>query len=230
MAGSGKQHRLEDHLGKASDALVKGKVFEAERLAERALAAARQERDFTRMSAIVDLLLQARKARMELALAVNRITIINEPVGENIKVKPGCYLIQPPQVASDARRLRLAALATDVPALVLCREPLTQTKLVPVVAISPGITIRTKVPPPQDSAKPDVDWLLAAVEDLGNWAIDTIDAALPAGRRMEVLLDCLDALPEHENLHRALQQACEACALEASAAPAKQPRTKIKTA
>lgn len=208
MASSAKLRKIDELLKKAGESLDAGAFFEAERLADKALAMARQEQDFQRMSAILEPLAEARKQRTKRALDLGTLTIVQEAIAEDAKIKPGCYLIQPPQVGSDARRLRMAALANDIPLMALCREPLTQTRLVPVVAIGPGSTIRTKVPPPAVAAKPDLVWFIAAIEELGDCAIEVLDPTLPVIRRIDALLDCLNALPEHEKLHHALQDAC----------------------
>jgi hypothetical protein len=116
--------------------------------------------------------------------------------------------VQPPQVGADARRLRVTAFEHGVAVAVLCREPLTQLKLTPVVAISPGSTVRAKVRPPKSADKPDLPWFIAALDALGVAAIESVDPTMPPSRRVDALLERLDALPEHEGLHHALQQAC----------------------
>src|SRR5262245_22614367 len=128
------ERKTDDLLDKAAETLARGMLFEAERLAEKALLAARQDNQFQRMTRAIPILKDARRSRMKKALAGGKVVVIDTPITEDMKIAPGAYLIQPPQVGSDARRLRLAAFQNDIPVAVLCREPLTTTRLVPVVA------------------------------------------------------------------------------------------------
>lgn len=208
MTGATRQNRALELASQAEAALARGAHFEAERVAHKSLLLARQAVDFERMAAIVPTLMEARATRLRKALKTGRITIVDEPVTEETRVREGCYLVQPPLVGADARRLRLAALEREVAVAVLCREPLTQVRLTPVVAISPGATVRTKVPPPRDADKPEFAWFTAALDALGTAAVDTLDAAIVPFRRVDALLERLDAVTEHEGLHHALQQAC----------------------
>jgi len=209
---SGKDKKIDDLMDKASEALVRTKYFEAERLCEKAMLMARQNQDFELMARISLPLQEARRQRFQQAIDVGKIRIIDNPVTEDIKVDRGCYLIQPPQVGADGRRLRVAALQQEKSVAVLCREPLTALKQVPVVAIGTGATIRTRIEPPKNPAKPDMAWFVAAFEQLGDAALESLDSSLPCVRKIDALLDRLDALPEHEKLHQALAEACRAAA------------------
>lgn len=62
-------------------------------------------------------------------------------------LRPGCYLVQPPRVGLDGRVLRQALDDTEVPGLVVVREPTTRAGLWPLVALGP-VTVRVHVPPP----------------------------------------------------------------------------------
>lgn len=208
MAGATKPSRSSELSAGADEALLRGDLFAAERAALKALLAARQENDFARMATIASTLMEARLRRVKAATDTKRIGIIDTPVSEDVRVTKGCYLVQPPQVGADARRMRLAAIEQEVPAMVLCREPLTQIKLLPIVALSPGVTVRTKVMPPKNMDKPDMAWFLGALEALGVCALQTIDPTHNAIRRVDAIIERLDAIPEHEGLHHALQQAC----------------------
>ena len=119
---------------------------------------------------------------------------------------PGVHLIVPHGVGADARRLRICALQTEVPALVVCREPDTMRGLVPIVAIGP-VTVRAQVEPPADPESPDLAWVLAAQEALGDAAIDNLDPALSGPDRIEALREALESVPDHERLHQALAAA-----------------------
>ena len=110
------------------------------------------------------------------------------------------------------RRLRIASLEAGVPVLILCREPTTQAGLVPLVAIAPGTTIRTRLKPPTNAKKPTATWFQSALNALGQAAIDAIDPGLAITRRIDALLGALDAIPDHDGLHDALLQACNEAA------------------
>lgn len=208
MPGSAKQKKIDELLEKNREALRHNACFEAERVALKALVMARQDHDFARMAACVPPLLEARRLRMQHAVDAGVVTVIEGPITDDMKVKPGCYIVQPPQVGSDARRLRTAALNSEVPVAVVCREPLTRQKLAPIVAISPGSTLRVRIDPPARDNPPSMAWFVGALEALGDWAIESLDATLPIIRRIDSLIEFLDALPEHENLHFALEAAC----------------------
>ncbi len=221
--------KVDELMSKAVQSLKGGALFEAERLAEKAFSMARQEQDFLSMARLCTKLMEIRQQRRDVALSVGRITIVDVPFDENVKVEQGCYLVQPPLVGSDARRLRLAAMMREIPVVVLCREPLTQTRLVPIVAISPGSTLRTKIPAMRDAANPDLDWFADAMEELGDTSLELLDPTLPVLKRIEILIDDLDALPEHGGIHEALKAACEEAHAQAQApAPKSSAKTKIK--
>jgi hypothetical protein len=196
-------------MEKASAALRRNQWFEAERLAQKALEGARAARDFALMARITLPLQEARRQRMQAALDKTGVKIVDEPFGEQPKLKPGCHLVQPPLVGADARRLRLFALEQEIPAAVLCREPRTKTGLCPIVCIG-EVTIRARIAPPKNWDKPTVSWFAGAMEALGDAAIETLDrSALPV-KQVDELLRRLDACPDHEKLHQALAAACEA--------------------
>ena len=208
MSREGQQQQIDALIKKATKALTRDNIFEAERLAAQALGMARVGRDFERLARCVPPLRQARGKRLRRALDVGKIKIIDSTPTR--KLKPGCYLVQPPRVGADARDLRLRALEGKVAVAiaVVCREPDTMIGLCPIVAISPGATIRTKVDPPQDPERPDMEWFVEALEALGDWAIETIDPALEIHRRVETILARLDAIPEHDGLLQCLEHAC----------------------
>lgn len=210
-ASAAKRRKIDELMEKASDALARMSWFEAERLAIRALSLAWQHRDFERMARIVLPLQESRRQRFQKALdaGADGVAVVDQPPdGEELSVVPGCYLVQPPLVGADARRLRVAALQRDVPVAVLCREPATQLGLVPVVSTIPGKSFRTKMPPPKNREQPDLAWFVDALEELGNAAMHAIDPEKAVDRRIEALLEMLDALPEHEGLHQMLEEAC----------------------
>ncbi len=200
--------KIDDLLGKANKSLAKQKYFETERLAAEAMLMARQECDFTRMAKIVQPLQVARLGRLQLAVDVGTVTIPAEPFTEDDEIEPGCYVVKPPMVGVDARRFRLAALERQVPVAVVCHEPITDLGLCPLVALSGTVVVRTKVDPPADPDQPDLDWILDAIEALGDWAIQSMDTQRPPERFLDELLSRIDAIPEHLGLHECLEAAC----------------------
>jgi hypothetical protein len=215
------QDRLDQLMERATKALAATKWFVAERLAEEALMVARQGQRFLEMSRICLPLQEARRNRLLAALEIGEregVRQLTSLPAEDAPPPPGCWLVLPPRVGADARRLRLAALAHSVPAAILCREPRTKAGRWPVVAVGPLI-IRVHLEPPHGAtedalapqtppAPPPLAWFTAALESLG----DAAQASAPVDgepvRRVDALLARLDAHPDHEKLHQALAEAC----------------------
>jgi hypothetical protein len=206
MSVASQTRTIDDLTKQAAKALKRSRWFEAERLALQALDLARDECEFERMAAIVPTLYEARRQQIDAAADTGRITILDTPFTDEIKIKPGCYLVRPPLVGADARRLRLLAFSREVTVAVLCREPLAAIGLCPVVALGGGTTVRMKVDPPRDP--PDVDWFLDAMDALGEAALETVDPALEVVKRIDALMARLDAVPGYDGLHACLEQAC----------------------
>jgi len=220
-------------MEQASEALVHRRYFEAERLAAEALRSAVSAEDFERAARICMPLLEARRLKRQQAIDCGRVTLVNEPIPEGAPIKPGCYLVCPPRVGAEARAIRQAADAGQVPVLVIAREPATRAGLCPVVAVGP-VTVRAMVPeppappaPPPSKPKknakplpeaprqifgpwtpPTVEWFVAACEALGDAAIAQATAPLAADRVGE-LHARLQSCPDHEKLHQRLMEACE---------------------
>ncbi len=216
MPSSPRPKQIDALMEQAEAAMSATDWFDAERVADKALRLARQSCDFDRMARIVMPLQEARRQRYQDALDVGTLTLIGQSVSEDAVVEPGCYIVQPPQVGADARRLRLAALQQQVPVAVVCREPLTQLRLCPIVAIGPGVTVRTKVDPPDDPEDPTLEWLVNAMEELGDAALEALDPEMATLKRLDALLGRIEAIPEHEGLHHALADTCRAAEREAA--------------
>ncbi|MHC4447052.1 MAG: hypothetical protein ACYSXF_04615 [Planctomycetota bacterium] len=208
MSIAAQSKTIQDLHEKARQALDESLPFEAERLAAKALQLARRERLFDRMAEVVSTIQEARRVRIEPAIATGEVVVLDEPFDDQIKIEPGCYLIRPPLVGADARRLRLLAHSREIPVAVVCREPSTQLRLCPIVAISAGTTVRTKIDPPDDPDHPDMNWFLDAMHALGDWAIETLDSGSDVEKRLDALLSRLDAIPDHEGLHECLRETC----------------------
>jgi len=210
MSQATRQQRIDEYMERASEHLSHGRWFDAETAANEALKLARAAQDFARAGRIVLPLLESRRQRLQLALDVPGVTCICELWPEGASFKSGCYLIAPPLVGADARRLKLLSLEQKVPVAVLCREPRTMLGLCPVVTIAPGATIRTRVDPPDDEDDPDPEWFARTLEDLGEFAVSSLDPGLSNLRRLDTLLLRLDAHPESEAIHLAIAQSCAA--------------------
>lgn len=194
-------------MQKAEEALKAARWFESERLAQRALELAHQAGDFGRMARILLPLQEARRQRMQLAADCTSVKWIEGEISEDHRVSAGMHMLQPPLVGADARRIRLAAIRRETPALVLCREPTTQLGLVPIVAIG-LVTVRARVEAPEKPGKPTKKWFLWALEELGDAAIGMLDSGMDAVRQVDYALALIDAVPEHEALHTALRRLC----------------------
>jgi len=218
--------RIDELIEKAMVSLNRGAYFECERMGIKALSMARQRRDFERMIKVAEVLMDVRQQRLDIALSCGKVTIFDGPVTDAMTVKPGCFLIQPPQVGADARRLRLAAFQTEVPVAVVCREPVTSLKLCPIVAICPGTTIRTQINPPRNLEKPTIKWFTGALEALGESAIESVDQGIEISRRIDATMERLDALPEHTGLHQLLIKLCRDAIEESNAEQADQKKSK----
>jgi hypothetical protein len=210
MATATRPKQIDELMEKASQALAKTRYFEAESLAMDALAKAREIDDFDRLTRLLMPLQEARRQRYQQALDADEVTIIDdrELTPETWACEPGCYLVQPPLVGADARRLRLQALQKQVPVAILCREPTTMIRLCPVVAIAPGCTIRTRVDLPKDPEHPDLAWFVDTMEALGEEAIAMLDPGQAIFKRVDRLIAMLDAVPDHEGLHQTLEASC----------------------
>jgi len=194
-------------MEQADRALRGGGWFEAERLALKALNLARRVEDWDAMSRVTLPLQEARRLRLEKAFDAKSLKIVDTEVHDADAVAPGCYLVQPPLVGADARRLRLAALRQEVCAAVLCREPLTKLGLCPLVAIG-AVTIRARIRPPKVAKKPTLEWFIAGMESLGDAAMQALDSGLDLDRQIDVIMASLDSVPDHEKLHQLLGESC----------------------
>jgi hypothetical protein len=54
------------------------------------------------------------------------------------------------------------------------------------------------------------------MEELGDWVLGTLDPELEITRRVDALINTLNAVPEHERLHLALADACRQAAATAA--------------
>ena len=206
------QIRMIDELTEeAATALASKRHFKAEALAHKAMLLAHDDSDFKRMSLAIPTLRQARICRLDAAMKIGTLLVVDVPFEDDVTIEPGCYLIQPPLVGADARRLRLMAVSREINAVVLCREPVIRLGLVPFVALGSGATVRTKMKLPADIENPDLDWYASALEALGEAATE-LDPAMSVEKRVNTLLPRVDAIPEHAGLHQFLEESCREAA------------------
>ncbi|HMN96026.1 MAG TPA: hypothetical protein PKC43_06860 [Phycisphaerales bacterium] len=209
----------------ATEAIVSMRYFEAERSADEALRGARalaSAAGFRAMARIMLPLQEARRQRLDLACEATRRDAAAgcrpRPVvaDAELDVAPpaGLWIVSPPMVAADARRLRLASLRAQSPAAIVCIEPITRARRCPVVAVG-QVVLRAFVDPPADLERPDTPWFIAALEALGESAIAAARSERDPIRRVDALMAALDAHPDHERLHQALADACRDAALSA---------------
>lgn len=228
MSESDQQRRVSGLMERFS---ASDNVFEREHLARTALRAARDAMDLRAMPAIAEQLAAVRAERRALALGADSLYLLDEPFDDETPVLPGLYLLEPPHlVGADARRLRLMALEQRVPAMTLCREPITRLGQCPLVAIAPGATVRTRIDPP-DGNSPLEAWVVEAYDELGAFAIGSLDPEIAAIKRLDQLLDRSDALPEYGPIHDAIARiAIEAAVEEEDPNAPRRRRTSRKSA
>jgi hypothetical protein len=197
-------------LEKAKRSLKRSDLAGAEAITIEAIESARRELLYDIMIDATTLLLEIRsQRRLVVDGAGDALTIIEEPFEEELDLSDGRYLVQPPLVGADARRLRVIAARNGVHVHVICREPTTQSGLRPVVAIGPGGVIRTRIEPAHSPEEPDVEWFRDAIEQLGDATLGDLDPDLALSRRLDALMDLLDTIPEHTGVHNALIDCCK---------------------
>jgi len=205
--------KIDELMERASRALAETRYFECERLALEALDLAHASHDYDRMARLLLPLQEARRQKRLAAIDTGKLYRISELPSATRKLKPGCYLIEPPLVGADGRDLRDRANQQEVPVFIVVREPKTRLGDWPIVMIGP-VTVRTKVEPPEKEEAPDIAWMIEAAEALGEEALSTVDPQADIFEQVEQLLDRLGTVTEHEKLHQALEAACREAAAE----------------
>lgn len=216
-------------MDRAQAALEKTAYFEAASLASEGLMRARGADDFARMARICMPLLEARRQIRQSAEEGGRVVLVRSEKDVPRPVDAGCYLLQPPMIGLDGRRLREIAFEHGVSVFVLVREPLTNDGRWPIVGVGDLVT-RARIAPPEplevvkgtptrdgwDKA-PDLSWFVAAGEALGDAAIADAERAAeddPPAYLVDDLLERLGGAPHHEKLHQRLERACREAADE----------------
>ena len=213
--------QLEGLIGRAEAALSVHKWFEAIGPSERAMKSARAAGTLGPMARAAEILGGARAAVRAEALGVGSVFVMDSPSAR--ATEPGCYLVQPPLIGAEARSLRETLERRGVPALVVCREPMTHAGLWPLVGVG-EIVVRVQVDPPAGveksdgvthdrlTAPPPVGWFDTASAALGARALAEFDPDEPAWYRVDDLLDRLDAAADHAPLYEALAATCREAA------------------
>ncbi len=210
MSATPTPDQSDEPIQRVRDALGAEMFFDAERIAVTSMQDAHTLGDYAQMAQLSEVLREARRGKLEAAVsaAADHVEIIETVLDEEPEVQPGISLVQPPLVGADARRLRLIALSEEIPALIMCREPTTQLGLCPVVLVGRGCTVRVKVTPPSNPDKPDTQWLLSALEALGEVAAEMVNPDAAPTRRVEHLLTLVETVPEAMELYDVLAAAC----------------------
>lgn len=225
-------------MEEASEALLAMEYFAVVKLSRRALERARGADDFERMARIVLPLQEARRQIRQLACDAGPRMLVTQRLRAS-EMRPGLYLCQVPMIAAEARDVRELGESKSIPAMVLCREPMTRSGKWPIAAVTKGglvdtVTIRVQVAPPpgvrathdqpgatitrdDNAAVPSATWFEGAAEALGDAAIARVKPDLPASWRVDELMLYLDAIPDHEKLHQRLAEACRDAAREGPA-------------
>lgn len=200
--------QIQGQVDRALEATREQSWFTAENHFLKALAASRGRNDWAGMIEIVEGLRQCRQAIRRMALVRGMVRICDDAVSETMDLSPGRYLIQPPLVGADARRLIQYGRDRSIPIAVVCREPRTKAGLIPLVALAPGTTVRIQVDPPTKEARPSTSWFKSALQSLADAALEKVDPTKAVDRRIDALLGCLDALPDCDPVHVALAETC----------------------
>ncbi|MCP4834092.1 MAG: hypothetical protein GY895_04945 [Phycisphaera sp.] len=206
MSTKNKSSISEAHLTSAEKAMKDARWFDAERDALAALDSAIQAGLHELAADAILPLQEARRQRMLMAIDATEggePRVLDQVDSELESVEPGVHLLVPQAVAADARRMRIVGMQTDVPLIAVCREPLTRSGQVPIVAIG-EVTVRAYVDPPADPEVHSMEWTLGAMEALGDAAIDRLENCKDGPDRISTLRNALDSIPEHEKLHQAL--------------------------
>jgi len=254
MPSPSASQRIDRLMDRASAALVETRYWEAERQAFQALELARREGDWERMARITMPLLEARRQKRLAAVDAPGRWVVERAEDVPQPIRPGLYLLQPPMTGMDARMLREAAADTETPVITLAREPLTRSGQWPVAAVG-RLIFRARTAPPEGverdgsrmtrdryvgpdgsedftafAQRDDFDpWFLAAAEALGDEGARQC-AHFTGSEAVDALLDRIDAVPDHEKLHQALEAACRAAAADHAEAPDRLPDANARLA
>ncbi|MEZ6317980.1 MAG: hypothetical protein R3B49_04385 [Phycisphaerales bacterium] len=222
-AGASASGRIDELMERASASLEETRYFEASGLCRQALVLARRASDYERMARITMPLLEARRQIRQLAESSGPVRVVRATEDVPRPLEAGRYLLQPPMIGMDGRRLHELGDEHEVPVFALVREPLTRDGLWPIVGVG-DVVVRTKVDPAApakfDPKSPARDkwsgevpgaWFTAAAEALGDAVIrdaERVSEGDPAAFLVDDLLERLAIAPEHEKVYQRLERAC----------------------
>lgn len=218
----------DDLVAKARAACDAGSPLRAEQLCERALARLRSSSLTIGAIAAIDrvalMLARARGDRIERAFDAARVRVLSRPSDMPDEPRDGCYLVQPPMIGLQGRRLGQSLASRGVHAVVVTREPMTASGLWPIVVVGER-TVRARVDPPAGVVRtgdgitgdrlegvPGCAWFAGAVASITRAGLDGVDADEPAAWRVLDLLELLDAHRDAAELCAQLAEVCHEAA------------------
>ena len=206
---TGRPKAVTELVKKADASIDKDDLSKADYYLEKAVRAQRSRRDWIDMAQLLEHLQEVRRMRRKAALASRAAVrlIDTEDAAAEPAVK-GRYLFQPPLVGADARQFWLAAADKGVPVAVICREPTTRLGEIPVVAIAPGATVRVRIEPPDDEAKPSAGWFRGAMDALNTESLNMDQPDLELAKRVDRLLALIDAVGDADGPIERLIEVC----------------------
>lgn len=198
---------IESLMDRATASLSGGRFIESERISDEALHRAWKSGQYGLMSRILLPLQESRRQRRLEAAETGKVFVIEEgqviPGSDEGALASGCYVVMPPNVAADARQIRMNGLMQECSVVAFACEPRTQAGLLPVAVVGP-CALRARLKPVKAFT---VSWCLKVVEALSSEALMYMDRTRPIEKQVDVLMDYLDALPESEEFHLELAEA-----------------------
>ena len=80
------------------------------------------------------------------------------------------------------------------------------------VSLDGTATVRTRITPPKSLEKPTLSWFAGALEQLGDFAVETVDSGHDLDKQIDDVMAKLDAHPDHEGPHQTLMDLCQQAA------------------
>jgi hypothetical protein len=228
-------------MEQASEALAKLDYLECESLCLRALAKAREEKNWPEYGRILMPLQECRRQRRMIAaegvVRLGTAGLLFDAQAWLAQLPAGCIVVTRPHRLEQAAALLRAArqgrrcvevMYADNDAAAACwrLRPITGADLICEVAGPPAAWTNQWISPPTGEESPPpaprssascADWFLDAAERLGDAVLDSVTTT-DARQRVAQLESCLDAAPDHEILHQRLWDAVKAARLTASPA------------
>ena len=157
----------------------------------------------------VELLKKSQKERVSCSKNGRRVQVIDSHEAYEAISEGGRYLVRPPLVGRDAATLQESLDEKGLAAVVLCREPVTQLGLCPVVTLGATTIVRACVEEPSNPNKPTAEWFDSAVDELGRTVVDKADTLETLDRKLDYLIGHLGAVPCCERLYDVIITICD---------------------